>query len=265
MENLLLLLLGIIQGITEPLPISSSGHLVIFQEIFNIGTTDLNFEIIANAGSLVAIIIFYRKTLQELIINDLNFVFKKDKSCGDSFRYTLLIVIATIPAGLFGLLLKDKIEEYKTLVIVGFSLIITSIALFIINAKSVSNDRENVTFRDSIVMGLFQIIALFPGISRSGSTTVGGLGSGLNIESTLKFSFMMYIPISIATTTLGVVDIVRADSVNYVGYTLGFIGSLIATYFAIGLLINTVKKGKLKYFAYYCFVVGLGVVIIGQI
>ncbi len=265
MENLLLLLLGIIQGITEPLPISSSGHLVIFQEIFGIGTDDLNFEIIANAGSLVAVIIFYRLTLNELIVDDLNYVFKRDKSCSNSFRYSVLIVVATIPAGIFGLLFKDKIEEYKTLVIVGGALIITSIALFIINSKSISNDREDITLKDSIIMGLFQIVALFPGISRSGSTTVGGIGSGLNIESTLKFSFMMYIPISIATTTLGVVDLIQSDSVNYIGYSLGFAGSLIATYFAISLLISTVKKGKLKYFAYYCFVVGLGVVIVGSI
>ncbi len=265
MENLLLFLLGIIQGITEPLPISSSGHLVIFQELFGIGTTDLNFEIIANAGSLVAIIIFYRLTLKELIIDDLNYVFKRDKSCSDSFRYSILIVIATIPAGIFGLLFKDTIEEYKTLVIVGIALIITSIALFIINAKSISNTRDEVTLKDSIIMGLFQIVALFPGISRSGSTTVGGLGSGLNIESTLKFSFMMYIPISIATTTLGIVDLIQSDSINYLGYTLGFVGSLVATYFAIALLISAVKQGKLKYFAYYCFIVGLGVVIFGSI
>ncbi len=265
MESLLLFLLGIIQGITEPLPISSSGHLVIFQEIFNIGTTDLNFEIIANAGSLIAIIIFYRVALKDLIIDDINFVFKKDKSCSDSFKYSLFIVVATIPAGIIGFLFKDKIEEYKTLVVVGCALIVTSIALFVINTKSVSNDRENVTLKDSIVMGMFQIIALFPGISRSGSTTVGGIGSGLNIESALKFSFMMYIPISIATTTLGIADLVQSDSVNYLGYILGFFGSLVATYFAISLLISAVKKGKLKYFAYYCFVVGLGVVIIGAI
>lgn len=265
--NLLRLLkyifLGIVQGFTEPLPISSSGHLVIFQELFNLDLgNDLNFEIIVNAGSLIAIVFLFRKDIWSLLQNSYLFLFKKETSHKKDFQYILLLILAVIPAGVIGLLLKDFIETtFKTLFTVGISLLITSIALYLVSKQAVGNTKTEITIKDAIVIGLFQVISLIPGISRSGSTMVGGLTRKVRFEDTMRFSFLLYIPVSLATLFLGILDLNTSD-IFITGYIAAFIVSIIATYFAVKWFFKMVRKGNLKYFSLYCLLVGITVTVL---
>lgn len=261
MDMLLLIkyiVLGMVQGFTEPLPISSSGHLVIFSELFGISINDLNFEIIVNAGSLVAIIAIFHKDIIRIVLNCFKYVFKKDESSKNDFNYALMIVIGVIPAGLVGFLAKGFIEtSLKNLAVVGLSLIVTAIALNLVNTKATENTNEEISFSDALVIGIFQIFALIPGISRSGSTMVGGLTRKIKFEDTMKFSFMLYIPISIASMVLGVLDLSsNSEDIFVVGYIAAFIASVITTYFAVKWFFKVVRQGNLKYFALYCLIVG---------
>jgi len=266
MDNLLLLLkyifLGIIQGFSEPLPISSSGHLVIFQELFNLSIEGINFEIIVNTGSLIAIIFIFYKDIISLVKNTFLFLFKKQTEFKKDFYYVVMLVIAVIPAGLIGFTFKDSFDKFSdNLWVVGVSLIITAIALSLIGKAAVENTDDELTFLDALIIGLFQIFALIPGISRSGSTMVGGLSRKINFEETMKFSFLLYIPISIAASLLSIFDLSNSNDSFIVGYISAFIVSIITTYFAVKLLFKMVKKGNLKYFSIYCFIVGTIVII----
>lgn len=251
------LFLGFVQGFTEPLPISSSGHLVLFQEILSLTIEDLNFEIIVNLGSLFAIIVLFRKDLLRLIKHDVLFLKTRNDDYKKDFYYSVLLVLAVIPAGLFGLLLKDWIEaSFKNVLSVGVSLIVTAIALYFVQSESTENTKEEITLKDALTIGFFQIFSLIPGISRSGSTMVGGLARKVKFEEVMRFSFLLYIPISLATMVLAVRDI-DTSTVYITGYVGAFIVSLLTTYFSVLWFFRLVRKGSLKYFAYYCAVVGL--------
>ena len=254
------LILGIVQGFTEPLPISSSGHLRIFKSIFNSEVlSDMNFEIMVNFGSLIAILVLYRKEIGSIIKDFFCYLKTKNKKYEVNYKYAWLIVVGTIPAALLGLFVKDFIEEYFTTKLVGAMLIITSILLFMIKDIKGNKEKKDMTVLDALKIGLFQVVALLPGISRSGSTVVGGMKSNLTRETALNFSFMLYIPISIASMFLGVSDLISSGNLNelLIPYTVSMIAAGIVTYFAAKLFIDIMKKGKLIYFSIYCFIVGL--------
>lgn len=266
MENIIQFLeyifLGLVQGFTEPLPISSSGHLVIFQEFFNIRVADLNFEIFVNAGSLIAIVFYYRSYLWELIEKSFSYVFQRKAEHKNEFTYVLLLIIGVLPAGLIGFFFKTEIETtFKSLIVVGFALIITSLALNLVSTEAVAeSNKEDITWLDALVIGVFQVFALIPGISRSGSTMVGGLQRKISFEETMRFSFLLYIPISLGALLLGILDF-NPNTVFVPGYIGGFIVSMISTYFAIRILFIVVKQGNLKYFSLYCLIVGFSVIL----
>ena len=181
MKLLMYIILGFIQGFTEPIPVSSSGHLVIFNSLLNVEEfKDLNFEIIVNFGSLLAILYFYRKELISIIKDFFMYIKTKDNKYKENYKYAWMIVIATIPAGLAGLLLKDKIEAITSPKVVGISLLITALMLFLVKDIKGTKTKKDIGIKEAITVGLFQVIALFPGISRSGSTLVGGMSSKLN-------------------------------------------------------------------------------------
>ena len=257
--------LGIVQGFAEPIPISSSGHLVIIKNLIKADAlNDLNFEIIVNFGSLLAIVFFYRKTIIKVIKDFFLYIKTKKEEYKANFKYCLLIVVATIPAGIVGLLFKDKIEMLAgNLKIIGIALLITALALFVVRKIDGNKTEKDMTFWDAIKIGLFQTVALFPGISRSGSTIVGGLLSDLKKDTAVTFSFMLYIPISLATMALGVKDLITTPNVSdlLLPYLLGMIASAIVTYFSIRLFIDIIKKKKLIYFVIYCLIVGTLVLI----
>lgn len=259
------ILLSIIQGFTEPLPISSSGHLVIIKSLFKSSIlNDLNFEIIVNFGSLIAIIVYFKNDIKTLIKNSFTYLKDKDRKYYSDFRYSLLLIVGTIPAGVIGILFKEKIESILNSVkIIGFFLIITSIFLLSIKNIEGSKDDNNISFTDAFLIGLFQSFALLPGISRSASTIVGGMKRNLKIDTAFKFSFMLYIPISLATTILGIKDLIDSSISNdlLVLYLICIIISGIVTYIATSFFKHIMKNHKLKFFSIYCFIIGFLVLI----
>lgn len=266
MDNILLLLkyafLGIIQGFTEPLPISSSGHLVIFQELFNLSIEGINFEIIVNTGSLIAIIIIFYKDIISLVKNTMLYLFKKQSEYRKDFLYVVMLLIAVIPAGIIGFVFKDTFDAISdNLWIVGVSLLITSVALYLVGKAAIDNTEEELTFTDALIIGFFQVFALVPGISRSGSTMVGGLSRKIKFEDTMKFSFLLYIPISLAATLLSILDLSGSNETFILGYIVAFVLSLITTYFAVKWFFKMVRKGNLNYFSIYCATIGTLVII----
>jgi len=261
------IILGIIQGITEPLPISSSGHLLVFRNLLNSNMfSDLNFEIIVNFGSFIAILIIFWKDIVNLIKGFFNYIFnkKEDKKTKDInkrlFKYCWLIVIGTTPVGIAGILLKDSIENsLSTTWFVGIAFLLTAIMLFLVrNINGQKKDYE-ITYKDAIIIGLIQILALFPGISRSGTVLVGCLICGLNKESALKYTFMLYLPISIATFGLSITEVIQAGTLStiWLPYLSGLIAAGIVTYFSYKWLSNLVKQGKLWKFSIYCLCLAL--------
>ncbi len=256
---------GLLQGITEPIPVSSSGHLRVFRELFNTDMfNDLNFEIFVNFGSFLAILFIFRKDIIKLIKGFFNYIFNKDKKIKNNskldFNYCILVIIGTIPAGIIGFILKDFIEnKLGNINIVGISFLITAVSLLVIsNIKGTKEDKD-ITKKDALLVGLMQAIAVMPGISRSGATLVGCMLRDFKRETALKFSFILYFPISIATMLLGVLDIVKDNQLSEVllPYSFGMIIAMIATYFSTKWLFEVVKKGKLWKFAIYCFLLGL--------
>ena len=266
--------LGILQGITEPIPVSSSGHLLILQSIlekFN-QSINIDFETLAtitNFGSLLAIIIIYYKDIVKLIKSFFSYIFTKEKrkSTKSDYQYALKIIIATIPAGLAGLVatklgLLDFLEE--NVKFVGLMLLVTALFLFLIKDFKGSKDKNEITFLDSIIIGFAQMIAIIPGVSRSGATIVGGMYRNLKRDTAFNFSFILYIPISIATSILGVKDLFSMSISNslWILYIIAAILAGIFTYIFTKWFKKMVTDGKLIYFSIYCLVAGLLVIIL---
>lgn len=255
------IILGIIQGFTEPLPVSSSGHVFILKYLLNTDIcSDLNFEIIVNAGSLLAIVIIYHKKILSLLKGFIMYLKNRNIRYESDYRYSIYVLVGCMPVGILGFLLKDYIESFLSMsfTIVGISFIITSIFLYLVRNKN--NRRSTVTLGDALYIGLVQSIALFPGISRSGSTLIAGLSSGLSKEEAFDYSFMLYIPISVGTTILGIKDLINSD-IEFLPYLLGFIFSFIVSFFTLKWFRNIVRNGKLIYFSIYCLLTGLFVLI----
>lgn len=257
-EFMQMILLSILQGITEPIPVSSSGHLQILGNIMDLDIlNDTTFMIVVNAGSLIAITYYYFDDIKELFTGFFKYVFTRDSKYYNIFRYCLLLVVATIPAGLCGLLFNDAIESiFSNIKYVGLSLLITALFLYFIKDKDGTKSDYDITFKDALIIGLFQMVALMPGISRSGSTIVGCMLLGLSRKSALKFSFLLYIPISVATVLLGITEIDFGNTSMLIGYGVSIIVSMITTYFMTKVFVNIMNSGKLIYFVYYCILLG---------
>jgi undecaprenyl-diphosphatase len=265
METIKYIILGILQGFTEPIPISSSGHLIIFRKLINLNfLNDLNFEIIVNFGSLLAVVFFFKKDIIKIIKDFIIYLKTNNKESKENYKYIWLIIIGTIPAGIIGLFLKDIIELYlNNIKIIGLSLLFTAFSLFLIKDMKGQKEKNQLNIKDAIIIGLFQIIALIPGISRSGITIVGGMFRNLNRNTAFKYSFMLYIPISVATMILGIKDLINSTQLNtlLIPYFLGMIAATIITYYSLKWFYSIIKKGKLIYFVYYCLIVGTLVIL----
>ncbi|WP_182200048.1 undecaprenyl-diphosphate phosphatase [Paraliobacillus salinarum] len=249
---------GFIQGFTEPIPISSSGHLVIVQNLFNLKLENLSFEILVNFGSLIAVLMIYRKDIIRLIQNGFKYIVNRELEAKTDFNFILYLIVATIPAGVIGLLFEDQIGEiFSVNKIIGITLIVTGIALWIIrNIRGRKNDGA-LTLKDAIIIGLAQSVALIPGISRSGATIVAAMLLGTKQETALRFSFLLYIPISLGTMILSLDDLFTPElKTMWIPYLLAFITAIVATYYSLRWFMNIMAKGNLKYFAFYCFIVG---------
>lgn len=251
--------LGIVQGVTEPIPISSSGHLILLRHILDIGITGLSFEIIVNTASLCAIFIIYRTDIKRFIINGLKYVRSQNTLYRDDFFFLLYLIIATIPAAIIGLLFEEIIESHLVgIQVVGITLIITGFFIWMIRHLHGYKGDHQITLKDAILIGFAQSIALIPGISRSGATIIAAMLLGLKRETALRFSFLLYIPISVGVMTLSIPKIINDPNIHtlWLPYFLGFLASFIASLYALQWFMGIMKQGKLKYFAYYCVIVG---------
>lgn len=262
-------ILGAIQGFSEPIPISSSGHLVIFKTIFeNFGwtfpTTDITFEVLVNTGSLLAIMFYYRKDLIRLITSFFTYIFKAEKRKQKlrDFRYCILLIIATIPAAIGGVLFNDYIETaFSNVKLVGCMLLVTATFLMLIHKYGYQGKRtaKNINLWDALRMGCFQLVALLPGISRSGSTITGGMIGGLDQKAARDFSFFMFMPVSFGAIILKLKDFLSSPTLAtlWLPYLIAFIVSAVVTYLALHLLFTFLNKRKMNVFSIYCFIMGL--------
>ncbi|WP_152657293.1 undecaprenyl-diphosphate phosphatase [Oceanobacillus sp. CFH 90083] len=257
-------ILGIVQGVTEPIPVSSSGHLIIVRELFNIEARGLSFEIFVNFASLLAVMLIYRKDIVRLIVNTWKFLFKGDKTVKSDFMFVVYLVIATIPVGVIGVLFGDVLgEALSGTNVVGITLLITALSLWIIRNLRGRKQDGDLSAKDAVIVGLVQSVAVTPGISRSGATIVASMLVGMKKETALRFSFLLYIPVSLGTAILEIPEIARDPAMSqlWAPYLVAFITAFIASYFALKWFMNVMRHGKLEYFAYYCVVVGILVLI----
>lgn len=264
-------ILGAIQGFSEPILISSSGHLVIFQNIFeklNLIVPQLNditFEIVVNTGSLAAVLCFYRHDIIRLCTTFFNYIQKSEKRnlYLPGFRYCILLIVATIPAAIGGYLLNDKIEAaFSSSKLVGCSLLITAIFLLFIHKFGYRGKRssKNLNLLDALRMGIFQLLALFPGISRMGITLSGGMMGGLFPQTARDFSFLMFIPVSIGAVIVKAKDFIVINTLWF-PYLIAFIISAVTTYFSINLLFKLLKKKRIIVLSRYCLILGIFVIL----
>ena len=271
------IIMGIVQGLTEFLPVSSSGHLAISKYILGIDLeAGVLFEMLLHIGTLIAIFIVYYKDIISLFLEGLGivkdsiiFMFnllnpqKKDniKIIDSEYRkFVMLIIIASIPTAIIGLLLKDfVVYGFSSLLVPSVALLITGTFLFASSKIAKGNKLPNDTkYKDSIFVGIIQGIATIPGISRSGSTIVAGQLMGMEKEFVVKFSFLMSIPAVLGGTLLEIKD-VTGDMLNQsliAPYLIGTIASAIVGYICIKTLLKVIKKDKLHYFSYYCWTIG---------
>lgn len=240
------IILGVVQGVTEFLPVSSSGHLVLLQNIFGLKEAPIFFDTLIHFATLLAVIFYLRKEIWS-IISGLN---KKENQ-----RLVVLIVLATIPAVIVGFLFKNKIEQaFNSLDILVLTFLITAIILF---ATKFFEKGQRVLaglgWMGALLVGLFQGMAILPGVSRSGSTISAGLFTGLKRDDAFKFSFLLAIPVILGAMVLQVVDLNMFQlQNNLLADFVGFIAALIFGFLSLKILEIITAKGKLYYFAFYC-------------
>lgn len=265
MDYIKYIILGIIQGITEPLPVSSSGHIFLFKNLFETEIFNtLNFEIISNFGSFLAILFIFRNDIIELIKNFFTFIFnsKKRDNNKNGFMYVIKMIISTIPVGITGILFNDYLEaNYTSLKFLAIAFLFTALMLFIVKNIKGEKGSYEITFKDAIIIGLFQAITIIPGISRSGTVLVACLICKLKREDALKYTFMLYFPVSVGTMLLKVPDLIGTPSTLLLPYLCGMIAALIITYFTYKWLSTIVKNGKLWKFSIYCVCLALFILI----
>ncbi len=258
-------ILGIIQGATEFLPISSSGHLVLAPWFFGWQFEPEQafiFDVLVQWGTILAVMVYFRKDLWALLVAGV-----RSLRGGESWRDPLarrawLILLASIPAAVLGLLIKQTIElTFNSPFAVALFLMGTAILLVIGEAMG-KRERGLGTLRwsDAIIIGLFQALALFPGVSRSGSTIAGGLLRGLNREQAARFSFLLAVPTMLGAGLIALLDLVQAgDSVAQIAPLLvGFLAAAIVGFAAIHWLLAFLRTRRLYIFAFYCALLGIG-------
>lgn len=255
---IIFIILAIVQGLTEPLPVSSSGHLVMLKHYFDLVSDNAILEIMLHLGSLIAIILFYLDDIKTLVINNLSYILKKDESKQDDFIFAMKLVVATMPAAVIGLLFRDAITlTVNNVRFVGWFYLITTVLLIL--PKLVKPSNKKMGFINSIIIGFAQALALLPGVSRSGSTIATSMVLGIRPEEGMKFSFFMFIPIAIIVIASGTFDLLQSapDLEILLAYGVAIIVSFIVTFYAMRWLSLIIKKNKYHYFAAYTFTLSL--------
>lgn len=258
------ILLGILQGLTEFLPISSSGHLVLLPALLHWNIPEEKafvFNILVQVATLLAVIIYFWKDLEKIILAVFNGIIKSKPFEDSQARLGWYIVLATIPAGLAGLLIKDVVEEaFSSPTLVAIFLLITAMLLVVSERIGKrQRDLQSMNWLDALMIGIGQILAIFPGISRSGATISTGMARNFNRESAARFSFLMSIPIMLAAGSLAMLDLLAMpQAIQWLPeFIPGFIASAITGYLSIRWLLKFLVSRTLYGFSIYCALFGL--------
>ena len=253
------LILGIVQGLTEFLPVSSSGHLEIVKAILgdtSVPQESLLMTVVLHAATALSTIVIFRKEIGELVMG--LFQFKNN----DQFKYSLKIVASMIPAAVIGVLFDEEIESLfgGQLLLVGCMLILTAGLLFLAD-KAKKTDKA-VSMPNAITIGIAQAIAILPGISRSGATISTAVLLGIDREKAARFSFLMVVPLILGKVAKDMLSgDIASSQIESASLIVGFLAAFLAGLVACKWMIALVKKSQLKYFSFYCFAVGLGAII----
>ena len=271
MSLLFAALLGLIQGVAEFLPISSSGHLAVLQNLFGVGEVDTLFDVLLHLATLISICIVFRKDIADMIkeaigfIKDIRHPKPDEGEPKPARRLVLMIIIATLPL-IIVLPFKDYIDKLSgSTYFIGVAFLITGAILMLsdrmLNGKKTE---KNMTAGDALKIGVVQAIATLPGISRSGSTITGGMAVGLNRSFAVKFSFLMSLPAVLGAVLISLVDATKegVDVSRFPAYLLGMAVAGITGYFSIKLVKMLSQKGKFGKFCYYCFAAGIVTIVL---
>lgn len=256
------LVLGLIQGLTEYLPVSSSGHLAIGQALFGMsdGADNLTFTVAVHVATVLSTLVILWSEIDWILKGLFKFQMNAET------KYALNILVSMIPVGIVGVFFKDEVEEIfgSGLLVVGVCLLLTS-SLLIFSYVAKPRQKEHISLRDAFIIGIAQACAVLPGLSRSGSTIATGLLLGNKKESLAQFSFLMVIPPILGEALLDVMKAVKGEAVlggiDTLPLCIGFLAAFVSGCFACKWMINIVKKGKLVYFGIYCAIAGLVTII----
>lgn len=275
MNTLQALIMGLLQGLTEYLPVSSSGHLTIASELFGIdGESNMTFTIAVHVATVLSTLVILGSEIGKILKGMCNPLSPRSLKGNGTFlnrlnpdqRYVLNILVSMIPIGIVGVFFKDKVEEIfgSGLLVVGICLLLTA-ALLTFSYLARPRQRENISLGHAFIIGLAQAVAVLPGLSRSGSTIATGLLLGNKKEKLAQFSFLMVIPPILGEALLDVLKMVKGEEatggIDTLPLIVGFVAAFISGCAACKWMIGIVKKGKLIYFAYYCAIVGIASIV----
>lgn len=253
MESFNAIILGIIQGLTEFLPVSSSGHIELGKAILDAEIKeDLLFTVVVHFATALSTIVVFRKDIMEILRGLFQFQWNEE------FQFALKIVLSMIPAALVGIYFEEELEALfeGNLLLVGCMLIITALLLYF--ADKAKNTDKNVSYSNAVIIGISQAIAILPGVSRSGATISTSVLLGNDKTKAARFSFLMVVPLIFGKIGKDIFSgELTLESADMLPMSLGFIAAFIAGLFACTWMINLVKKSKLTYFSIYCLIVGL--------
>ncbi len=267
MELLKAVLLGFVQGATEFLPVSSSGHLVLGSHILGFKEQGIVFDVMLHLGTLLSVIIVFRKDLLAMIAAPFQLLNgERHEQVRQAFFWDIYVIVATIPAVVVGLGFKDSIEQtFTSITMVCLMLIITGTMMIV--SKYLPDRGRPVTAGRSLLIGCAQAAAILPGLSRSGSTIFTGMLLGVNRETAARFSFIMSLPAILGAAVLNLKEVVMSPPLGstLVNFAAGTAMAAATGYFAIILLLDVIKKNRLPWFGYYCLAIafiGLAVIFI---
>ncbi len=254
------IIFGIVQGISEFLPISSTAHIIITELLFGYNFPGLAYEIFLHIASVFAVILYFRRDLWSVIRGFFSYFIEKSDVNKIQFMFGIYIIIATAITGSLGLILKNLVVDVmKTPPFIAAALAVTGTALILIERfKHYGNRKEErMTWLDAVIVGLGQTIAVLPGISRSGSTLITALWAGLERDTAVRYSFLLVIPAILGSTVLAAGDISGAiwSEIGTISLVASFLASFIFSIVSIIWLIDFLKKGRLLYFAIYLYII----------
>jgi undecaprenyl-diphosphatase len=261
------IILGVVQGLTELLPVSSSAHLVFAQSCMpGFHQPGVLFDAVLHLGTLVSVIYFFQKELIAILFSILPRLSMRavPEEQREAFRRLFfLILISTFITGVLGLLFQERIERlFSSVRVAATMLFVTGLLLYISDWKKHADKSESMmSYPGAALIGIIQAISLIPGISRSGSTIAVGIFLGLNREGAARYSFLMFVPAILGAVVLQAIHITEIGTQEIVPYLLGFLTAAITGLFSLKLLYFVIRKSRLRYFAYYCWLAGGAVLI----